>query len=235
MCTWMTRALAFGAPAGTACSFDSRPPRSTYNEGATARATNHFAQVPGPSAASHVSLTSAPLVPQRAFPLRRTLPLVVPRPNGVARLQRRLGHGRRARGLGRPNAAGAPSIVVPCSTPMTAPRKMMPTPRVHSGIHISAQARWRRGHELMGGRVRTREDEVILPKKRPAKPMGKDRGANAAGYPLYGRAGRGCDRASAACCRSVLLPFITTHQHAKGHTKHKTFTHFTPPGTPAPL
>ena len=63
---------------------------------------------------------------------------VVPRPNGVARNQRRLGHGRRARGLGHPNAAGAPSIVEPCSTPMTAPRMTMPTPHVHPGIHISA-------------------------------------------------------------------------------------------------
>ena len=48
----------------------------------------------------------------------------------------------------------------------------------------------------MGGRVRTKRKAVIPREKRLAKPMGKDRGANAAGCPLYVRAGRGCDRVS---------------------------------------
>ena len=50
--------------------------------------------------------------------------------------------------------------------------------------------------------------------KRPVRLTGRDRGANAAGCQLYVRAGRGCDWASTACCRSLL---------------------FTPPGTPAPM
>ena len=116
--TRMTHAPASGAPSDTACSFDSRPPRSIYNGGATARAANRFAQGRGPSPASNASSTSAPHVPQRASPLRRIHLSVVPRPNGVARNQRRPVSGRllkpaAARGLGRPNAAGAPNIVAP--------------------------------------------------------------------------------------------------------------------------
>ena len=116
--------------------------------------------------------------------------------------------GRRARGLGHPNAAGAPNIVAPCSTPMTTPRMPMSTAHAHPGIHTSAQARRRRGREPRGGRVRTRRNAVIPLEKRPARPTGKDRGENAAGCLLYVRAGRGCDWASAACCRSP--PFHTS-------------------------
>ena len=107
-----------------------------------------------------------------------------------------------------PNVAGAPNIVALCSTPMTTPRTPMSAPHGHPGTHTSARARRRRGREPMGGRVRTRRKAVIPLGKRLARPMEKARGANAAGCPLYVRAGRGCDRGSAACCRSP--PFHTS-------------------------
>ena len=73
----------------------------------------------------------------------------------------------------------------------------MSAPHGHPGTHTSARARRWRGREPIGGRVRTRRKAVIPLEKRLARPMEKARGANAAGCPLYVRAGRGCDRARA--------------------------------------
>ena len=84
---------------GMQCSWQC----STYKERATVRAANPFAQVRGPTPASNASSTSAPHVPQRASPLRRIHLSVVPRPNGVARNQRRPVSGRRRQeGWGAP-------------------------------------------------------------------------------------------------------------------------------------
>ena len=112
----------------------------------------------------------------------------------------------------RLNAAGASNTAAPCSTLMTTPRRAT-APAPH-GIPISWPASRPRSRERTGSGARTWRNATIPLEKCPVRPMGRDRGANAAGRHLYVRAGRGCELVGTACCRS--LPF-------------------TPPGTPAPL
>ena len=88
-------------------------------------------------------------------------------------------------------------------------------PRVPRTPHLPAGEQAAVSCERTGGGARTGRDATIPLAKCPVRPMGRDRGANAAGRHLYVRAGRGCELVSTACCRS--LP------------------RFTPPGTPAPL
>ena len=91
----------------------------------------------------------------------------------------------------------------PFSTPMMTPRKAATL--AHLGIHISWRASRQRSCEPTESRAGTWRKATIPLEKCLVRPMGRDRGANAAGCHLYVRAGRGCDWASTACCRS--LPF----------------------------
>ena len=204
--------LAFGAPSGIVCSFDSRLLPLTWSGGATACAANPFVQVRGLTAASRASLTYAPPVPPRASHPRRRRRSVVSGPNGGVCRPRRFGRCRPARGEGRRNVAGASNTGAPCSTLMMTPRKA--TTPVHRGIHISWPASRQRSRERAGSCAEKWRKATIPLAKCPVRLMGRGRGANAAGRLLYVRAGRGSEWASTACCRS--LPF-------------------SPPGTPAPL
>ena len=144
----------------------------------------------------------------------------------LARVAAKRGRAQPARARQRPagKRGGAPrrgrgvsSIVAPCSIPTTTPGRATPRTMAtltHPGIHIGQPARGQRSRKLRWSCAGTRRKSThLLPKKRLARPMERDRGANAAGRPLYVRACRGCDRASTAYCRPPP---------------------FTPPGTPAP-
>ena len=131
----------------------------------------------------------------------------------LARVAAKRGRAQPARARQRPagKRGGAPrrgrgvsSIVAPCSIPTTTPGRATPRTMAtltHPGIHIGQPARGQRSRKLRWSCAGTRRKSTLLPKKRLARPMERDRGANAAGRPLYVRAARGCDRASTACCR----------------------------------
>ena len=174
-------------------------------------AANPSVQVRGPTGASRASLTSVPPAPPRAYRPKRHRS-VVPGPNGRACRPRRVGRGWPARGAGHLHAVGASTSAAPCSTLMMAPRRA--TTPAHPGTHRSWPARGRLSRERTGRGAGTERRATVPLAKCPVRLTGRDRGANAAGCHLYVRAGRGCEGASTACCRSLL---------------------FTPPGTPAPL
>ena len=106
----------------------------------------------------------------------------------------------------RLNAAGASNTAAPCSTLMTTPRRAT-APAPH-GIPISWPASRPRSRERTGSGARTWRNATIPLEKCPVRPMGRDRGANAAGRHLYVRAGRGCELVGTACW---LLPFPPLH------------------------
>ena len=174
-------------------------------------AVNPSAQVRGPTYASRASLTSVLPAPPRAYPPKRD-PSVVPGPNGRECRPRMVGRGWPARGAGHLNAVGASNIAVPSSTLMMTPGRE--THPAHHGTHSSWTARGQLSRERAGRGAGTERSAMVPLAKCPFRSTGRVRGANAAGCRLYVRAGRGCELASTACCRSPL---------------------FTPPGTPAPL
>ena len=174
-------------------------------------AANPSVQVRGPTDASSASLTSVPPAPPRAYLPERHHSVVLG-PNGRACRLSRVGRGWPARGVGHLYAVGASTSAAPCSTLMMAPRRA--TTPAHPGTRRSWPARGRLSRERTGRGAGTERRAMAPLAKCPVRLTGRDRGANAAGRHLYVRAGRGCEWASTACCRSLL---------------------FTPPGTPAPL
>ena len=174
-------------------------------------AANPSVQVRGPTDASRASSTSVPPAPPRASLPKRRRP-VEPGLNGRACSPRRVGRGWPVRGAGHPNAVGASNIAVPSSTLKMTPKRA--THPAHHGTHSSWTARGQLSRERAGRGAGTERSARVPLAKCPVRLTGRDRGAIAAGRHLYVRAGRGCEGASTACCRSLL---------------------FTPPGTPAPL